>query len=85
MREDPSPGSSGADEALNACFSDIRAVKADVPMDLERGPIGWTLDEHGIGIGRHYSDHFQDPTLCDTGETLNGWQQVSNNLDQGCR
>ena len=60
---DPSSGSGGVDEALNACFSSVRTVKADVPLDLERGPVGWTLDEHGIGIGRHYSDHFQDPTL----------------------
>ena len=39
------------------------AVKADVMADIERGVVGWNLDANGLGIGHHYADHFQDPTL----------------------
>ena len=41
----------------------ICAVKATVREELERGPIGWNLDETGCGVGRHYAECFQDPTL----------------------
>ena len=41
----------------------ICAVKADVTYDLRIGPAGWTLDDQNCGVGRHHSNHFQDPTL----------------------
>ena len=41
----------------------IRAVKATLTPDLERGAVGWSLDSEGIGIGRHHADQHQDPTL----------------------
>ena len=41
----------------------IRAVKASVLPTVEHGAIGWQLDQFGLRICRHYSDHFQDPSL----------------------
>ena len=41
----------------------IRAVKASVLPSIEQGAVGWHLDQFGLGIGRHYSSHFQDPSL----------------------
>eukprot|EP00435_Cladocopium_sp_Y103_P042490 s2990_g11.t1 len=41
----------------------VCAVKADVTPELRIGPAGWTLDSQHCGIGRHYSNHYQDPTL----------------------
>ena len=41
----------------------VRAVRADVTPLMRMGPMGWNLDSTNCGIGRHHSDHFQDPTL----------------------
>ena len=41
----------------------IHAVRAEVTDDLRLGPHGWNLDRFDLGVGRHYSDKFQDPTL----------------------
>ena len=31
--------------------------------ELQHGPIGWNLDANGCGVGRHFDECFQDPTL----------------------
>lgn len=36
----------------------VRAIQAEVS-----GRLGWNLDNSGCGIGRHYGDSYQDPTL----------------------
>ena len=41
----------------------VRAVKATVRDDVLHGRVGWTLDETGLGIGRHFAETYQDPTL----------------------
>ena len=41
----------------------INAVRADVFGGMDRGAIGWSLNDDGTGVGRHYSDHYMDPTL----------------------
>ena len=41
----------------------IHAVRAEVTDDLRLGPHGWNLDRFDLGVGRHYSDKFQDPML----------------------
>ena len=51
--------------SLDEPASCVRAVKASVLPTVEHGAIGWQLDQFGLGIGRHYSDHFQDPSLMD--------------------
>ena len=55
--------------SLDEPASCVRAVKASVLPTIEHGPIGWQLDQFGLGIGRHYSDHFQDPSLMDPNMT----------------
>ena len=44
-------------------YNSVCAVKATLREELEKGPIGWNLDETGCGVGRHYAECFQDPTL----------------------
>jgi len=46
-----------------APVSSIRAIKADVFGGMDKGPIGWHLEPDGTGVGRHYSDHFMDPSI----------------------
>ena len=46
-----------------APVSSIRAIKADVFGGRDKGPIGWHLEPDGTGVGRHYSDHFMDPSI----------------------
>ena len=29
----------------------------------KKGPLGWNLNQYDLGVGRHYSDKFQDPML----------------------
>ena len=41
----------------------VRAVKATVREDVLHGRVGCNLDETGLGIGRHFSETYQDPTL----------------------
>eukprot|EP00435_Cladocopium_sp_Y103_P039736 s2263_g10.t1 len=41
----------------------IRAVQAEVQQELINSPIGWSVNNAGYIIGRHLSDHFQDPSL----------------------
>lgn len=41
----------------------VRVVQAEVKPDVVNGRIGWNLDARGCGLGRHFSDCFQDPTL----------------------
>ena len=41
----------------------VRAIQADVNADVVNGSVGWQLDARGCGIGRHFSDHHQDPLL----------------------
>jgi len=41
----------------------VRAVKATVRDDVLHGHVGWSLDETGLGIGRHFAETYQDPTL----------------------
>ena len=41
----------------------VRAVKATVRDDVLHGHVGWSLDETGLGIGRHFAENYQDPTL----------------------
>jgi hypothetical protein len=40
-----------------------RAIQADVMQYVVEGNVGWSLDEFGRGIGRHFAEKFQDPTL----------------------
>ena len=47
----------------------IFAVGAEVTDDLPMGPVGWQLDRFDVGVGRHYSDHYQDPVLIRPGMT----------------
>ena len=47
-------GSSG--DATGEASDMVRAVKATVRDDLLRGVVGWSLDEAGLGIGRHFSE-----------------------------
>ena len=41
----------------------VRAIEAAVSEDVLRGRVGWELNAEGCGIGRHFSDKFQDPSL----------------------
>ena len=41
----------------------IRAVSASVFEELTDARVGWNLNERGVGIGKRYSNCFQDPTL----------------------
>jgi hypothetical protein len=41
----------------------VRAIQADVMDYIVQGTVGWELDDLGRGIGRHFADRFQDPTL----------------------
>ena len=41
----------------------VCAVRADVTSDLRLAPSGWQLGNDNCGVGRHHTDHFQDPTL----------------------
>ena len=42
----------------------VRAIgAADVVSDLADMRVGWELNSDGIGCGKHFSRHFQDPTL----------------------
>ena len=41
----------------------VRAIQADVMDCIVQGTVGWELDDLGRGIGRHFADRFQDPTL----------------------
>eukprot|EP00435_Cladocopium_sp_Y103_P044552 s818_g12.t1 len=41
----------------------VRAVKATVRPEILQGEIGWHLDDGGLGVGRHISETYQDPTL----------------------
>ena len=40
-----------------------RAIQADVMQYVVEGNVGWSLDEFGRGIGRHFAEKFHDPTL----------------------
>jgi hypothetical protein len=41
----------------------VRALQADVMDFIVQGTVGWELDDFGSGIGRHFADRFEDPTL----------------------
>ena len=41
----------------------VRAIQAEVQDSVAHGAVGWELDDRGCGIGRHYSDRFQDPSM----------------------
>ena len=41
----------------------VRAIQADVMDYVVNGQVGWQLDQYGKGIGRHFAEHFQDPSL----------------------
>ena len=41
----------------------IRTVRANVQEELVNSPIGWSVNDSGYIIGRHLSDHYQDPSL----------------------
>ena len=45
----------------------VHAVRAELLYDLHKGPVGWNLSQYHIGIGRHFSDHFQDPSIAHPG------------------
>ena len=58
----------------------VRAVKATVREDVLHGRVGWNLDETGLGIGRHFSETYQDPTLI---LSCNARYQKPHYFDQG--
>ena len=41
----------------------LRVVSASVFEELTDARVGWNLNEHGVGTGKHYGNCFQDPTL----------------------
>ena len=41
----------------------VRAIQADVMQHVVEGNVGWDLDYYGRGVGRHYADRHQDPSL----------------------
>ena len=41
----------------------VRAIQAEVMDYVLQGSVGWHLDQFGHGIGRHYAETFQDPTM----------------------
>ena len=53
-------GSSKEDEPIS---NFINAVRADVFGGMDRGAIGWSLNDDDTGVRRHCSDHYIDPTL----------------------
>ena len=48
---------------MMSCLHMVYMQLAEVTDDLRLGPHGWNLDRFDLGVGRHYSDKFQDPTL----------------------
>ena len=54
--------SSGLDNA-----DALHAVGAELMDEFQRGPVGWQLDQYDLGIGRHHSNHYQDPSLARRG------------------
>lgn len=38
-------------------------VRADATADLRLGPSRWQLGSENLGVGRHHTDYFQDPTF----------------------
>lgn len=56
-------------ETSLACSHGVFAVRAEVMDYLSKGPVGWQLDRFDVGVGRHFSDHFQDPSLIRPGMT----------------
>jgi hypothetical protein len=53
-------GSSDEDQPIS---NFINAVRSDVFGGMDRGAIGYSLNDDGTGVGPHYSDQFMDPTL----------------------
>ena len=53
-------GSSDEDQPIS---NFINAVRSDVFGGMDRGAIGWSLNDDGTGGGPHYSDQIMDPTL----------------------
>ena len=45
----------------------VRAIQAALVPSLLRGKVGWDLDDAGCGVGRHFAERFQDPTLVKPG------------------
>ena len=41
----------------------VRAIQAEVMDHVVQGNVGWELDQFGHGIGRHFDDKYQDPSL----------------------
>ena len=41
----------------------IRAVRADVMDYLADMRVGWSLNDDGVGTGKHYASCYQDPSL----------------------
>ena len=52
-------------EEFAFCAGDLHvlAIQAHVMDYIVQGTVGWELDDFGRGIGRHFADRFQDPTL----------------------
>ena len=50
-------------EETHACSHGVLAVRAEVMDYLSKGPVGWQLDRFDVGVGRHFSDHFQGSKL----------------------
>ena len=41
----------------------IRAIQAEVDPGIVNGAVGWELDLRGCGVGRHFANRCQDPTM----------------------
>ena len=50
-------------EPISPVSFHVRSIQAEVMDYIAEGSVGWNLDSYGRGIGRHFSDRFQDPTL----------------------
>ena len=71
------------DEPVAEMSHAICAVKAQVNAELQHGPIGWNLDANGCGVGRHFDECFQDPTLAVPGMSGPKYRTTLV-MEQGC-
>ena len=50
-------------ESCDVVDMHVRAIQADVMEHVVEGCVGWDLDAYGQGLGRHFDNKYQDPSL----------------------
>ena len=50
-------------ESCDVVDMHVRAIQADVMEHVVEGRVGWDLDAYGQGLGRHFDNKYQDPSL----------------------